>query len=98
MRYLPIAFLFFISFLLNCKTRDEKSPKNITTIAENNILNENNLPRQVFMIDLEKDNSLITKSGVIVQIPKGSLQSDKNPVSIEIKEAIDMKDIFLAGL
>jgi mono/diheme cytochrome c family protein len=62
------------------------------------ILSENNIPLQIFKLDINTDNSLITNGGVVVQIPKGSLTSDKNPVELEIREALTMKDIFVAGL
>lgn len=98
---LRILIIFTLLSLASCSNpTDEKispsfsneSPKQIT----NNL--EQNLTTQLFTVNLNQDNSLITNSGIIIQIPKGSLLSDKNPVELEIKEALNLKDIFLAGL
>lgn len=97
--YLIFAFILFFANCKNDSTTQTKENEVATYKSENeNILSENNLAKQIFTVDIQKDNSLITQSGVIIQIPKGSLESEKNPVQLEVKEAINMKDIFLAGL
>ena len=66
--------------------------------ASKYILNSENLAPQTFSVDINKDTVLKTNDGCIVQIPAGSLLSDKNPVQLEIKEAISNQEIVLAGL
>lgn len=62
------------------------------------LLNEGNLSSQFFTIDINRDTVLQTAKGCIIQIPKGSLQSDSSHVKLEIKEALSNTDIVLAGL
>jgi cytochrome c2 len=62
------------------------------------VLNQDHLLSQVFDINIDRDTILSTKSGCIIKIPRGSLQSDSADVKIEIKEAINVTDIVLAGL
>ena len=83
-------FYFFIMlpFLFGCNKKTNL----------NSILNEKNLPPQLFNIDITKDTTLITLNGCLVKIPAGSLQSTTNPVKIIIKEALKIEDILLAGL
>jgi cytochrome c2 len=85
---------------LGCNNLD--GTKNTSSKAneskETSILNETNLASQFFKIDIHQDNTLITNSGVVIQLPIGCIESDINPIELEIKEAITIKDIFLAGL
>ncbi len=62
------------------------------------ILNETNLPQQVFEVNIKRDTTLLTSSGCVVKIAAGSLQSENENVNLEIKEAIQLKDILQAGL
>jgi cytochrome c2 len=64
----------------------------------NAVFNESNLQQQLFDINITRDTTLLTVSGCIIKVPAGSLQSDNNNVKLEIKEAINLKDILLAGL
>ncbi|HMK03797.1 MAG TPA: cytochrome c, partial [Ferruginibacter sp.] len=41
---------------------------------------------------------LLTKSGCIINLPKGTLESEGNNVKLEIKEALSNTDIVMAGL
>jgi mono/diheme cytochrome c family protein len=69
--------------------------------SKNNIssfLKKENLTTQVFNVDINNDTTLVTKSGCIIRLPKGSLQSESNNVKLEIKEALSNTDIVLAGL
>jgi len=61
-------------------------------------LNEKNLPSQIFSINTETDNTLITKGGCVIKIPKGSLESLTANIKLEVKEALTNTDIVLAGL
>lgn len=97
MKY-TISVLICLVIFMACSENKKKESSVVRLESNSGILSEKNLPKQIFTIDINTDNSLITGSGVIVQIPKGSLTSDKNPVEIEIQEALTMKDIFLAGL
>jgi cytochrome c2 len=64
----------------------------------NAVFNESNLQQQFFDINITTDTTLLTNSGCVIKIPAGSLQGDNNHVKLEIKEAINLKDILLAGL
>jgi mono/diheme cytochrome c family protein len=64
----------------------------------NAVFNESNLQQQLFDINITRDTTLLTASGCVVKIPAGSLLSDNNIVKLEIKEAMNLKDILLAGL
>lgn len=62
------------------------------------LLNDSNLPSQIFTVDINRDTVLQTAKGCVIQIPKGSLQSDSANLKLEIKEALSNTDIVLAGL
>lgn len=83
--------LLFISILLFSCTKNPKS--NLYQF-----FNETNLQEQLFEINITRDTTLLTASGCILKIAAGSLQSDNKNVKLEIKEAINLKDILLAGL
>ncbi len=90
MKKLP-EFLFCLSVvLISCKTN--------TTSNLHNILKEENLKAQIFSIDITRDTTIVTASRCIIKIPVGSLKSDVKNVQFEIKEAINLKDILIAGL
>jgi mono/diheme cytochrome c family protein len=89
---MKLRYLLLIPALagfFSCNTKQQTDP---------NILNEGQLPSQLFSIDINKDTVLITANGSIIKIPKGSLQSDSSNVQLEIKEALTNEDIVLAGL
>jgi len=67
-------------------------------ISISSFLKKDNLTTQVFNVDINNDTTLVTKSGCIIRLPKGSLQSDDNNVKLEIKEALSNTDMVLAGL
>ncbi len=85
--FLPILVC---SILFSCTNKSNPN--------KNSVLNDSNLKQQFFDIDITKDTTLITASGCIIKIPMGSLQGASNMVKLEIKEAINLTDIFLAGL
>ena len=63
-----------------------------------NILNKDALASQIFSVNINRDTTLLTKNGCVVNIKKNSLESDNAEVKIEIKEALSNTDIVLAGL
>ncbi len=83
--------LLFISVLLFSCTKNPKSNLH-------QFFNETNLQEQLFEINITRDTTLLTASGCILKIAAGSLQSDNKNVKLEIKEAINLKDILMAGL
>jgi mono/diheme cytochrome c family protein len=85
--FLTIA-IFIILFSCNRNTKTNL----------NTVFNESNLQQQFFDINIIRDTTLLTNSGCVIKIPAGSLQSENNNVKLEIKEAINLKDILLAGL
>ncbi len=86
-----IFILLFISVLFYSCTKNPKSNLH-------KFFNETNLQEQLFEINVTRDTTLLTASGCILRIATGSLQSDNKNVKLEIKEAIHLKDILLAGL
>lgn len=97
MKYI-LSVLSCVLVLIGCLENTKPDTTYVEPANADQLFSEKNLPVQVFKIDIQTDNSLVTNSGVIIQIPRGSLTSDKNPVELEIQEAIGLKDILLAGL
>ena len=62
------------------------------------ILNDSNLPSQDFSVNIDRDTTLLTKNGCVIKIPKGTFESDSSNIKLEIKEALTMSDIIIAGL
>lgn len=85
-----LLFTALTSLLFSCTDKENK--------IVSKLLNENNLQSQFFTININRDTVLQTAKGCIIQIPKGSLQSDSENVKLEIKEALSNTDIVLAGL
>ena len=63
-----------------------------------NILNKDVLASQIFSVNVNRDTTLLTKNGCVVNIKKNALESDSATVKIEIIEALSNTDIVLAGL
>ncbi|MEO8770333.1 MAG: cytochrome c [Ferruginibacter sp.] len=82
-------FIGCVILLFSCNKKNDTG---------NHILNLDNLPLQSFSINIDRDTTLVTKNGCIIKIPKGSLQSDSSNIKLEIKEAITISDIVIAGL
>lgn len=89
MRLLPLLFASASILFISCSERS----KNI-----NPVLNKDALQSQFFQLNIERDTTLLTKSGCVIKIPAGSLQSDSTMVKLEIREAISATDIVLGGL
>jgi cytochrome c551/c552 len=64
----------------------------------NKILNTDALQAQFFYVQKDSDTTLLTKSGMVIQIKKGTFESDSNNIKLEIKEALSNEEIVLAGL
>lgn len=86
--FFALSLLLFILF--SCTSTDKK---NAATV-----LNSSNLPAQFFSVNINQDTTLVTASGCILQIAKGSLQSDSGIVKLNIKEVLSNSDIVMAGL
>jgi hypothetical protein len=57
------------------------------------------LPRQEFSITIDRDTTLVTANGALLEIPKGSLSGGQNNVvSLEIREALSLQQMIMAGL
>jgi mono/diheme cytochrome c family protein len=87
-------FLFVASFLgfMACN-----QPQNTSSLIEQT-LNTNNLETQSFVINTQKDTSIKTKDGIIVQIEKGAIESSSETVTLQIKEALSLYDMIKARL
>lgn len=56
-------------------------------------------PAHEYVINIEKDTTLVTKNGALLEIPKGALSTDKgSTVTLEIKEAYSIEQMLKAGL
>jgi mono/diheme cytochrome c family protein len=82
-----VFFCLLLLFVASC-----------TDVKHSRLLSTNALPIQVFDIDPLKDTTLFTNSGVIVEISSNAIVSDEKLVRLEIKEAIELKDILMSGL
>lgn len=59
---------------------------------------DRNLPTQLFHIDPYKDTVIETMGGMIFAIPAGAFLDAKDPVTLEIREALTPMDIMKGGL
>lgn len=59
---------------------------------------DRNLPTQLFTIDPSKDTVIETMDGLVFAIPAGAFLDAKNPVKLEIREALSPLDIIKGGL
>lgn len=58
-----------------------------------------NLIPDEYVINIEKDTTLVTKNGALLKIPKGTLKTNKgSSVTLEIKEAYSLEQMMRAGL
>ncbi len=92
MKYL-LSIILLTTICFSCTNEKKSSNQNF-----GKFLNENALESQVFELNPSLDNTLITKNGTYIQIEKGSLVTTEEKVKVEIKEAITMEEIVLAGL
>jgi parvulin-like peptidyl-prolyl isomerase len=59
---------------------------------------DKNLPTQTFSIDPNKDTVLETDGGIVFAIPAGAFLDAKEPVTLEVREALNAMDIMKGGL
>ncbi|MCK6641876.1 MAG: peptidyl-prolyl cis-trans isomerase [Bacteroidia bacterium] len=59
---------------------------------------DRNLPTQLFTIDPDKDTVIETSGGIIFAIPAGAFLDAKDPMTIEVREALTSFDVMKAGL
>lgn len=82
---IPVVLL---CFLFSCKSSD-------APLTDDPSL----LPTLQFSINAGNDTTLRTPGGAIIQIPAGALQSEGTaPVLLEIKEALTLQQMLMAGL
>ncbi len=88
MKYI-ITLLSFLVIIVSCNTG-----------KQTNLLSEpDDIPADKYVINIDKDTTLVTKYGALLKIPKGSLASDNgNTVTLEIKEAYSIQQMMRAGL
>ena len=81
----PFLFLFFLACLAVSGCNDSNRG--------------NNIPGEQYSINIERDTTLKTKNGALLEIPKGSIKSETgNTVTLEIKEAYSLPEMVLNGL
>lgn len=56
------------------------------------------IPADEYVINIDKDTTLVTKNGALLKIPKGALQSGGSTVTLEIKEAYTAEQMIKSGL
>jgi cytochrome c2 len=101
---LKFSFLILamVTIFYNCSTsensfqNEEESKAKKTTIKS--LFGIAALPEQLFTIAINKNNRLVTKNGVVIQVPAGSLQSNSDSAQLQVQEAINMQDIVMANL
>lgn len=59
---------------------------------------DRNLPTQLFAINPNKDTVIETMAGMVFAIPAGAFVDAKDPVTLEIREALTPMDIMKGGL
>lgn len=59
---------------------------------------DKNLPTQLFTINPDKDTVIETMGGMVFAIPAGAFIDAKDPMTLEIKEALTPMDIMKGGL
>lgn len=59
---------------------------------------DRNLPTQLFTINPAKDTVIETMGGIVFAIPAGAFVNAKDPMTLEIREALTPMDIMKAGL
>jgi len=88
MKYI-ILLLTSLALIISCNTGKKTS---LLSKPDDMIADE-------YVINIEKDTTLITKNGALLKIPKGSLATDNgNTVTLEIKEAYSIQQMIQAGL
>ena len=85
-----LFYLLIIILLVGCNNREN----NIAT----KYLNSDNLSSQTFKIDSKIDNVLTTADGIRIIIEKNSIESKSEFVTLQIKEAITIEEMLIAGL
>lgn len=59
---------------------------------------DRNLPTQLFEINPNKDTVIETMGGIVFAIPAGAFVNAKDPMTVEIREALTPMDIMKSGL
>jgi cytochrome c2 len=88
MKIILIAMGCFLLF--DCTKNDKKKT--------NGVFKTDNLPTEIFRINITKDTNITTKNGAIIHLPQGTLKSDSNTVELELKEAYSLQQMVLGGL
>jgi mono/diheme cytochrome c family protein len=60
--------------------------------------NTANLITQVFTVQTDKDTTLKTTDGIIISIPSNSIKVDGNTVTLQVKEALSLREMLRANL
>lgn len=89
MRYLFLAASLF-AILVSCQSNSKKPAL---------LNNPDDLKADEYTINTDRDTTIETKNGALLNIPKGSLQAnDGNTVTLEIKEAYSIQQMIKSGL
>jgi mono/diheme cytochrome c family protein len=85
--YLSSLFVFAILFC-SCTSKNNL----------NDLLSTDKLNTQIFSVNKNRDTTLVTQKGIVINIQKESLVSDSSTIKLEINEALTNEEIVLAGL
>ena len=90
MKKIIACLALFASFIIACNTGNKS----------NSILSKpGEIIADEYTINVDKDTTLVTKNGALLDIPKGSLSIGKgNTIVLEIREAYSIQQMILAGL
>ncbi|PWV45875.1 c-type cytochrome [Chitinophaga sp. S165] len=62
------------------------------------MLNTTKLPSQLLNINTERDTTLTLKGGTVITIPANALKAEDGIARLEVKEALTIEQILIAGL
>lgn len=62
------------------------------------MLSPSKLPSQLFDINTERDTTLTLNGGTIINVPAHALKADGKTARLEVKEALTIEQMLLAGL
>ena len=96
-------FLFILLIFFGCESVQKNSMKLISKMQKNDKFKNTIIESQYYKIDPKKDNTIETKKGNVLIIPKGSLLDENgnivdDSISIEFSEGKDIDEIILSNL
>lgn len=89
MKKLLLSALLITLIIIACKTSGKQGLL---------LQKPGDVPADEYVINTDRDTTLLTKNGALLKIPKGALQSGSTSVTLEIKEAYTAEQMIRSGL